>query len=95
MRSRSATSVGGLVHKRRSKTSSPIATKHQTRLLSHIIRVVSALACQRVLISMVPSVACAISARSELPEAWLNSQAYQKRDWDGAGPRSDWTRTGA
>jgi hypothetical protein len=27
---------------------------------------------------MVPSVACAISVSSELPEAWLNNQAYQK-----------------
>ena len=30
------------------------------------------------LVSMVPSVACAIRVSSELPEAWLNSQAYQK-----------------
>ena len=27
---------------------------------------------------MVPSVACAISVSSALPEAWLNNQAYQK-----------------
>ena len=34
--------------------------------------------CHRVLVSIVPSVACAISVSSELPEAWLNNQAYQK-----------------
>ena len=30
-----------------------------------------------VLVSMVPSVAWAIKVSSELPDAWLNSQAYQ------------------
>jgi hypothetical protein len=40
--------------------------------------VVSATATHRVLVSMVPSAECAIRVISELPEAWLNSQAYQK-----------------
>ena len=39
---------------------------------------VSAPACHRVLVSMAPSVACAIKVSSALPEAWLNNQAYQK-----------------
>ena len=32
----------------------------------------------QVLVSMAPSVACAIKVSSALPEAWLNNQAYQK-----------------
>src|SRR5687767_7967443 len=48
------------------------------RLPIHIIRTVSAVACHRALVSIVPSVACAISVSNALPEAWLNNQAYQK-----------------
>ena len=39
---------------------------------------VSAAVGHRVLVSIVPSVAWAIKVIRELPEAWLNSQAYQK-----------------
>ena len=55
-----------------------MATKHQTRLYSQAMRVVSAPACHKVLVSMVPLVACAIRVSSALPEAGLNNQAYQK-----------------
>ena len=44
----------------------------------HIIRMVSAVSCHRALVSMAPSVACAISVSNALPEAWLNNHAYQK-----------------
>ena len=67
-----------LVQNRRLKTNRPIANTHQTRLSIHIIRMVSAVSCHRALVSMVPSVACAISVSNALPEAWLNNQAYQK-----------------
>ena len=73
-----STAAGGLVQNRRSNTSRPRATRHQTRHHSQVIRVVSAVACHRVLVSIVPSAAWAINVISELPEAWLNNQAYQK-----------------
>src|SRR4029450_6630295 len=68
---------GGVVQNRRLKTSRPIANRHQTSVPSQNIRVVSAPAGHRVLVSMVPLVACAIRVSNALPEAWLNNQAYQ------------------
>ena len=84
-----------LVHNRRSKTNRPIANTHQTRLSIHIIRMVSAVSCHRALVSMAPSVACAISVSNALPEAWLNNHAYQKVTAMWPGSRSGSTRTGA
>ena len=55
-----------------------MANGHQTRVPSQIIGAVSAAAGHRVLVSMAPSVACAIRVSSALPEASLTNQAYQK-----------------